>query len=163
MYKNQYKPFETEDDAALYLDNYIELKQYAVFSNQNLAKLREQFPELDIVDSKSHDLDDRVSQLEFNEGNKEDFMKHYDAGEVIIFERLEDTDPLKTEQDESSEKQTNVKPRDEYDTEIVDTNTGSRSMMEVKNNDPSNTDRRDGEAAYFRKSDQEEEEFLKDK
>ncbi|GAA3723307.1 hypothetical protein GCM10022378_11790 [Salinicoccus jeotgali] len=118
---------------------------------------------MEIVDSESNDFDDKVTQLEFDAGSKDDFMKHYDAGAVIIFERFDETDSLKTEQDESSEKQTNVKPRDEYDTEIVDTNTGERSMMKVKNNDPSNADYNNDEAVYFRKSDKEEEEFLEGK
>ena len=158
MYKNQYKPFKTERDAEIYLDNYIDLKNYVVISKQDLSGLKSKFEDLKIIDGSVDHPDRDIDQLDFDEGSKKDLMNHYDNDEVIIFEGLHQEDTDSPNKDTASEKGTNVVPRDEYDTEVVDVNTGVRTMFEVENNNPDMVT--EDEQEYFKKHDDEEEQFL---
>ena len=70
MYKNQYKPFKTERDAEIYLDNYIDLKNYVVISKQDLSGLKSKFEDLKIIDGSVDHPDRDIDQLDFDEGSK---------------------------------------------------------------------------------------------
>ncbi|MCG1009424.1 hypothetical protein J4760_05100 [Salinicoccus sp. ID82-1] len=158
MYKNQYKPFKTVKDAKVYLENYIDLKNYTVISRTDLSELKDNFSGINIIDQNSDNPDRDIDQLDFDEGSRNDLMNHYENGEIIVFEGLNIEDTDSPEMDAVGEKYINVVPRDEYDTEVIDVNSGVRTMVEVEDNNPDMIT--EDEEEYFKKHDDEEEQFI---
>lgn len=158
MYKNQYKPFKTVEDAKIYLENYIDLKDYTVISKTDLSELKENFSDINIIDQNSDNADRDIEKLDYDEGSRKDLMTHYENGAIIIFEGLNTEDTDSPEMDAVGEKSTNVVPRDEYDTEVIDVNSGERTMVSVEDNNPDMIT--EDEEEYFKKHDDEEEQFI---
>ncbi|GAB3062145.1 hypothetical protein ACFOU0_05825 [Salinicoccus sesuvii] len=159
MYKNQYKPFKTVEDAKIYLENYIDLKDYTVISKTDLSELKEDFSDINIIDENSDNADYHIDQLDFDEGSKKDLMTHYDNDAIIIFERLNVEETDSPDMDPAGEKTTNVVPRNEYDTEVIDVTNGERTMVSVEDNNPNMMT--EDEEEYLKKHDDEEDLFVR--